>query len=113
MERYTMAQQAPPLLLYTDRDCCNSNGASKYNHLFDKWPDMVVRLDIFHFMRRLASGVTSESHPLYGLFMHRLSGAIFQWDSEDYQQLFEAKKGQLIQAGVPRPTDSAVRYAKY
>ncbi|KAK3720983.1 hypothetical protein QZH41_018540, partial [Actinostola sp. cb2023] len=111
VQRYETAHQAPPLLLYTDRDCCKLQGVTKYNQLFERWPELIIRLDIFHYMRRLALGVTSESHPLYGMFMHRISSAIFEWDEEDYQLLCEAKKGQLIQAGVPRPTESAVRKA--
>ena len=52
---------------------------------------MQVRLDIWHFMRRLARGCSTESHPLYGVFMAKLSSCIFEWDSEDYERLLEAK----------------------
>jgi len=109
MTRYQKAGQHPPQVLYTDRDCCKTEGLSKYNDLFDKWPEMQVRLDVFNFMRRLAAGVTTESHPLYGTFMNCLSCTIFEWDKDDYERLCQAKKGQLSQAGVPNPTDSAVR----
>ena len=30
MERYKMAHQDHPRLLYTDRDCCSMSGPSKY-----------------------------------------------------------------------------------
>ena len=30
MDRYVMAHQDPPKLLYTDRDCCSASGSSKY-----------------------------------------------------------------------------------
>ena len=30
IKRYLEASQPPPLLLYTDRDCCSNSGASKY-----------------------------------------------------------------------------------
>ena len=46
MERFDKAKQPPPLLLYTDRDCCAMNGPSKYQRLIDKWPNLLVRLDI-------------------------------------------------------------------
>ena len=78
MLRFEKARQPPPAVLYTDRDC------SKYKDLFAKWPNLEVHLDIWHFMRRLAVAVTSESHPLYGVFMARLSAAIFEWDESDY-----------------------------
>lgn len=65
MSRYEKAGQTAPAVLYTDRDCCSSDGSSKYKELFGKWPNLEVCLDIWHFMRRLAVAVTSESHPLY------------------------------------------------
>ena len=62
-------------------------------------------------MQRLAGGVTSESHPLYGTFMSQLSTAIFEWDMGDISHLTEAKKGELVSLGVSRPTDAAARKA--
>ena len=54
-----------------------------------------VRLDIFHFMRRFTKGLTTEHHPLYGTFCHKLSSCIFVWDQKDYALLREAKKAEL------------------
>lgn len=80
MCRYKTAQQPPPKILYTDRDCCSlGHGVSKYNELFSEWTDLAVRLDAWHFMRRLARGVSSESHPLYGEFLRKLLSSIFEW----------------------------------
>ena len=87
MLRFEKAGQPPPAVLYTDRDCCSADGCSKYKDLFAKWPNLEVHPDIWHFMRRLAVAVTSESHPLYGVFMARLSAAIFEWDESDYSLL--------------------------
>ena len=70
-----------------------------------------MRLDIWHFMRRLARGCTSESHPLYATFMSQLSGCIFEWDASDYDLLMSAKKGELIQVGLSRPSPTVVRKA--
>ena len=56
VKRYATAGEAAPLILYTDRDCCGCQDQSRFNALFSSWPNMVVRLDIFHFMRRLAAG---------------------------------------------------------
>ena len=93
--RYRDAQQPPPQVLYTDRDCC----AVRFQQLFSEWPDMHVCLDIWHFMRRIALGCTTESHPLYGTLMANLSRCIFQWDDADYTLLCSAKKAALISAG--------------
>jgi hypothetical protein len=71
---------SPPTLLYVDRDCCSS---STLKSMFADWPDLVIRLDIWHFMRRIADGVTTDSHQLYGVFMSRLSGCIFAWSDVD------------------------------
>ena len=62
-------------------------------------------------MRRLAGGVTSESHPLYSTIMSQLSTAIFEWDMGDITHLTEAKKGELVSLGVSRPTNAAARKA--
>ena len=99
-------------MLYTDRDCCIQGGRpSKYQQLFSSWEGLQVRLDIWHYMRRITGAVTSESHPLYGLFMSRLSSLIFEWDAGDLQRLIEAKKAKLMRAGVPNPEDTAARKA--
>ena len=70
-----------------------------------------VRLDIWHFMRRIARGCGSESHPLYGKFMGSLSSCIFEWDEVDYNQLMSAKRGELIRAGVRDPSPTAIQKA--
>ena len=110
MSRYECHKEPPPSLIYTDRDCCNTQGPSKYQVLFHKW-DLCVRLDIWHYMRRIAVGCTTESHPLYATFMSRLSSAIFEWDMEDVERLMSAKKGEMAAAGIPNPSSSAVRKA--
>ena len=68
----------------------------------------IRRSDIWHFMRRIAAEVTSKSHPLYGLFMSKLSACIFEWEIDDYMKLRDAKKGQLLNSGVYSPSTEAV-----
>ncbi len=62
-------------------------------------------------MRRIASGCTSESHPLYGLFMSKLSSCVFEWDAADYSKLIDAKTGELTKAGVSYPSFDVARNA--
>ena len=69
VERYQSVGQPAPRLLYTDRDCCCGSGPSKFMSLFESWDQLQVRLDIWHWMRRMGGGCTTESHPLYGIFM--------------------------------------------
>ena len=71
----------------------------------------MVRLDIWHFMQRLAFGDTTESHPLYGTFLSRLSSCIFEWDESDVEALLEAKRAELSIAGVPSPSVAAANPA--
>ena len=111
VERYKAANMDPPMLLYTDRDCCSQQGSSKFQVLFCHWQGLIVRLDIWHFMRRLAKGCTSESHPLYGTFMSKLSQCIFEWDSGDYSLLMSAKRSEMTLAGLVNPSDSAITHA--
>ena len=110
VERYASANVPPPRLLYTDRDCCSLNGLSRFRRLFSSWDSLEIRLDIWHFMRRIASGCASESHPLYGSFMSQLSGCIFEWDKHDYQELLGAKKEEL-QSKLLSPSNEAASKA--
>ncbi|KAG1658720.1 hypothetical protein GQR58_022821 [Nymphon striatum] len=80
VRRYESAGVSPPRLLYVDRDCCPNSNTHK---MFAAWPQLIVRLDIWHFMRRIADSVTTDSHPLYGPFMSRMSSCIFKWSDED------------------------------
>ena len=76
--------------------------------LFARWRGMEVRLDVWHFMRRLARGCCSESHPLYGTFLSQLSLIIFEWDEGDLQLLMSAKRAAMVQEGIPDPSERAV-----
>ena len=62
-------------------------------------------------MRRLARGCTTESHPLYGTFMAQLSSCLFEWEERDVDLLMDAKRGELMAAGVPSPSTRAARKA--
>ncbi|KAK7907602.1 hypothetical protein WMY93_016214 [Mugilogobius chulae] len=108
MERYRQAAVPPPVLLYVDCGCCVREGESKLQSRFSQWPDLHIRLDIWHFMRRLAVGCTTDAHALFPSFMGSLSACIFEWDAADLSLLQQAKKEQLRQEGVPGLTDSLV-----
>ncbi|KAI7797574.1 hypothetical protein IRJ41_016769, partial [Triplophysa rosa] len=97
VNRYKSAGVPPPHMLYVDRDCCSSMGTSRAGAMFVGWDDLVVRLDVCHFVRRFAAGLHTVSHPLYGLFMAKLSACIFEWDEGDVALLREAKRRELEQ----------------
>ncbi|XP_013402454.1 uncharacterized protein LOC106168072 [Lingula anatina] len=107
VKRYKDAKQPPPDLLYVDRDCCSASGVPKSLKLFSPWKT-IVRLDIWHFMRRFAVGCMTDNHPLYAPFLRSLSNCIFEWSAQDVQQLKSAKRRELIQQGMKNPTDSVV-----
>jgi hypothetical protein len=111
INRYANAGQEPPSVLYVDRDCCSQSGPSKFARLFSDWNMMMVRLDVWHFMRRMARGCTSESHPLYGTFMARLSDCTFEWDADDFNNLLAAKQREMAKVGVSNASQRAVRKA--
>ena len=67
-----------------------------------------MRLDIFHFMRRVVAGLTTEHHALFGTFLSKLSSAIFKWDKVDIEELREAKKREMRRATNRIPTESQV-----
>ncbi|XP_076460320.1 uncharacterized protein LOC143293387 isoform X2 [Babylonia areolata] len=103
--RYDTAGVPPPQLFYVDRDCC-----SRKIHLMlqPHWTSTAIRLDIWHFMRRIATAVITEVHPLYAGFMSRLSRAIFAWDEGDFSKLLEARRAQLQEEGFLHPSDADV-----
>ncbi|KAL2082089.1 hypothetical protein ACEWY4_021907 [Coilia grayii] len=94
MRRYQDAGKVPPKVMYVDGHCCAAEGRRKTSQLFHEWHELVIRLDPWHLMRQFARGVTSDSHQLYGLFMARLSLAIFEWDAGDLGRLREAKQSE-------------------
>lgn len=95
--RYEDANVNPPEVVYVDQDCCGPNFIGKK---FESWSATQVRLDIWHFMRRISSACTTESHALYPQFMRRLSGCIFYWSEEDLAALKLAKETQAMKEGV-------------
>ena len=97
IRRYEVAGVPPPVLLYTDRDCC---GEKKVSSLFTTWQELNVRLDAWYFMHHFAAGCTTDSHPLYGTFIARLSQCIFEWSGEDLNLLKRAKAAQVAKSSV-------------
>ena len=97
MGRYCSAGVVAPTILYTDRDCCGERGVRQ---LFDQWSELKVGLDAWHWMRRIAAAVTTESHPLYAPFMAQLSQCVFEWSETDMALLVKAKNNDLRAAGV-------------
>lgn len=93
VRRYSMAGVPPPEVLYVDRDCCGTFAKTK--ELFSLWDKLVVSLDVWHFMRRITAGCTTESHQLYGYFCSKLSHCIFQWSQEDLDTLKSAKRNEM------------------
>jgi len=91
ISRYQQAGVDPPVLLYVDSGCCIEKGQTKLQNRFGEWPTVNIRLDIWHFMRRLATGCTTDAHPLYPTFMGCLSACIFEWDAGDLSLLRQAK----------------------
>ncbi|CAH1242604.1 Hypp6883 [Branchiostoma lanceolatum] len=80
VHRYQHAGQPPPILLYTDRDCCSESGPSKFKALFSAWDKLEVRLDIWHFMRRLAVGCTMTQSTSWIDTLGYPKPALLAWD---------------------------------
>ncbi|XP_039534234.1 uncharacterized protein LOC120483343 [Pimephales promelas] len=74
----------------------NVNAAcQKYNE------DMVVKLDLFHCMRRFTRECVSEHHPLYSSFCQFLSSAFSVVDQSDLEKLKNAYKFCGIEPANP------------
>lgn len=107
MKRYLNAGVPPRKVLYVDCDCCG-DGSVKTKDLFSQWSEMVISLNIWHFMRHIAVGCTTESHPMYAIFLGRLSKCIFERSQEAVQLLNYAKHCELTRSGVKDPSDEDV-----
>ena len=100
MRRFAQAGVDPPVALYVDCGCCAEAEKTKLQARFSEWPNLIVRLDIWHFMRRLAIACTTHAHQLYPTFMSQVSACIFEWDAGDMALLREAKSRQLQAQGL-------------
>lgn len=109
VKRFQWAGVDPPVALYVDCGCCAEAGETKLQARFSGWPNMTIRLDIWHFMRRLAVGCTTDAHQLYPVFMSHLSSCIFEWDAADVALLVQAKRQQLQADGLSSLTDGDIR----
>ena len=107
MQRYLDAGVPTPKVPNVDCDCCGG-GAVKTKDLFSQWSEMVKSLNIWHFMRHIAVGCTTQSHPMYAIFLGRLSQCIFELCQEDLQLLKHAKHCELTRSGVKDPSDEDV-----
>ncbi|KAH3735343.1 hypothetical protein DPMN_041836 [Dreissena polymorpha] len=107
VKRYKNADIPPPEILYLDRDCC---GASTLQDVLkpSDWKHTVVRLDIWHCMRRIATGCSTDSHALYSTFMGLMSNCIFIWYEEDFQRFLQSKKNELTKQGIHYNSDEDV-----
>ncbi|CAM4567614.1 unnamed protein product [Leuciscus chuanchicus] len=108
VKRYQQASVDPAAILYVDCGCCTDVGETKLKTRFRGWPDLMIRLDIWHFMRRIAMGCTTDAHQLYPIFMSRLSACIFEWDAADVSLLRKAKRELLVSQGWPVLSDEDV-----
>ena len=110
VSRYKRSHIEPPKVLYVDCDCCGIRLAQQ----FTGWPQLLTRLDIWHYMRRFAMACVSESHALYGTFMGQLSACISEWDPIDLDRLMSVKQQELKASGMYRaaPEDAAIHITK-
>jgi hypothetical protein len=75
----TSRRAGPCTHIYVDRDCCGGP-----DHFEEHWKEIHVRLNIWHFMRRIARGCSSE-----------YVRPMLEWDS--VTRLAEARKKELGQ----------------
>uniref|UniRef100_A0A1A7WYD0 DUF6729 domain-containing protein n=3 Tax=Iconisemion striatum TaxID=60296 RepID=A0A1A7WYD0_9TELE len=76
-------KSTPPIIMEATSGPLTSTCASRsfYN------PDILLKLDLFHCLRRFSRECTSEHHPLYSTFCQLLSAAFTVVDQEDLKKL--------------------------
>ena len=93
MNTYTKTQVSSPKITYVDRDFCRASTLQEV--LTASARNTVIWLDIWHFMRRIATGCTTDSHQLYASFIGPLSNCIFHWDKQDLGSVVKMKHNEL------------------
>ncbi|XP_034540592.1 uncharacterized protein LOC117813704 [Notolabrus celidotus] len=96
VERFRLANQPIPKILYVDHGCCRAQGPTALETLFPSWVDkgMVVRLDIFHWIHRFDAAIRTESHCKYAAFKSALSGAVLAYNRSDLELLIKAVRAK-------------------
>ncbi len=96
MERFELANQPVPHILYVDRGCCRAQGPTAVETLFQTWVDkgMVVRLDIFHWIHRFDAAIRTDSHSKYAVFKSALAGAVLAYNRADLELLIKAVRAK-------------------
>ncbi|KAI4795785.1 hypothetical protein KUCAC02_029651 [Chaenocephalus aceratus] len=92
MDRFRLANQPVPKILYIDRGCCRAMGPTAVETMFQEWFDggMVVRLDIFHWIHRFDAAIRTDAHSKYAVFKSALAGAVLAYNRTDLELLIEA-----------------------
>ncbi|XP_049334270.1 uncharacterized protein LOC125801514 [Astyanax mexicanus] len=92
VDRFRMANQPVPKILYVDRGCCRAQGRTAVEVLFQPWVDdgMIVHLDIFHWIHRFDVAIRTESHSKYAAFKSALAGAVLAYNRTDLELLIKA-----------------------
>ncbi|XP_039453959.1 uncharacterized protein LOC116324518 [Oreochromis aureus] len=96
MERFHLANQPVPKILYVDRGCCRAQGPSVVEALFQPWVDsgMLVHLDIFHWIHRFDAAIYTESHAKYSAFKSAVAGAVLAYNRTDLELLIRAVRAK-------------------
>ncbi|KAI4798281.1 hypothetical protein KUCAC02_022157 [Chaenocephalus aceratus] len=96
MDRFRLANQPVPKILYIDRGCCRAKGPTAVETMFQEWFDggMVVRLDIFHWIHRFDAAIRTDAHSKYAMFKSALSGAVLAYNRTDLELLIEAVRAK-------------------
>ena len=61
IRHYELASVPPPVLMYTDHDCC---GERNVRSLIAASDHITIRLDAWHFMHRFVTGCTRVTSPI-------------------------------------------------
>lgn len=96
MERFRLANQPVPKILYVGRGCCRAQGPTALEVMFQPWVDngMVVRLDIFHWIHRFDAAIRTDAHSKYAPFKSAIAGAVLAYNRTDLELLTKAVRAK-------------------
>ncbi|XP_044022227.1 uncharacterized protein LOC122861614 [Siniperca chuatsi] len=94
--KFRLANQPAPKILYVDRGCCRAQGPTTVETLFQSWGGQwhAVRLDIFHWIHQFDAAMRTESHSKYTVFKSALAGAVLAYNCTDLELLIKAVRAK-------------------
>jgi len=87
-----------PKVVYVDEECCGAWAST----LHDIWPEVQIKLDAAHALRRVMQTTSCTQHPWHGQFCAMLAEAVYTEDLSEADRLRRAREREGYNGLVPK-----------